>query len=153
MDYNSKMSRRKFLTYGGAAVASILLSNPLKLFAEDPRVGDLGIIENFNKIFEKVKGRSGEFVELIDINGDGNPDKVEFELREGSVSIEYDPTSGIRLDVGFNIGGSYLGKVYAVFNGGKIKNYKDGKPLCKRQYVGDEDIKKYFDFMLKHYEK
>ncbi|NIP40949.1 MAG: hypothetical protein GTN39_05535 [Candidatus Aenigmarchaeota archaeon] len=148
------MKRRKVLIYGGATTASILLSQVLKLYAEDPRIEDLGIIENFNKIYEKVKGRKGKFIEPIDIDGDGAPDKVEFELREnGSVSIEHDPTSGIRLDVGFEIGGSYLGKVYAVFNGGKIKYYKDGKPLCKRQFIKEEDIKKYFDFMLKHYEK
>lgn len=121
---------------------------------EDPRIVKEKIIEDFNKIYEEVKARSGTFAEPIDINGDRTLDTVEFDLRDtGSVSIKQDSTGGRWLGVGFLIAGKYLGKVYAVFEGGKIKYYKDGQPLCKRQFVTEKDVEKFFGFMLKHYEK
>ncbi len=133
------------------AYSETTLMNP----SADDRIDNEKIIEYFNKIYGKVKGESGKFVKPIDINGDGTLDTVEFELRDtGSVSIDpQDPIGGRWLGVGFLIAGEYLGKVYAVFESGKIKYYKDGGPLCKRQFVEEEDIEKFFDNMLKHYEK
>lgn len=120
----------------------------------DDRIDDKKIIENFNKIYGKVKGKSGIFEEPIDINGDGTLDKVTFELKDdGGVTIGTEQELGRRLDLDFEVGGSWLGKIYAIFKENKVMYYKDGKPLCKSQWVKEEKLKGYIDAVAKYYEK
>ncbi|MCK4531997.1 MAG: hypothetical protein KAT94_03950 [Candidatus Aenigmarchaeota archaeon] len=143
------MKRRKVLIYGGVGALSYLLSRVPKLYADD-LVEDTKILENFGKIYAKVKDKGFPYKMSVDVNDDGINDNFVFTLKKGSsVTVGTNATSGTRFTMEFtSLSGGWEGtKIYGIVgNNNKIKR-------AKRKWLTPTNAKIYLDVVLDDLEK
>jgi len=159
MGYASKMTRRNFLrtvglgTLGVAAGAYL----PKRLYADDLVENDKiqALFGKAGSLLMKAKGSSFDYkIDDLDVNGDGKPDKIRLQLRQGEFVTKPDNSGtidGARLDMYFDLGdatGSER-RIYGIVD-------RDGKvSICKSRNLGEKgkDVESLLDTLIKNLEK